>query len=67
LLNIPTLPARYRKEKNTIIDIVEEDGRSLGGMITILTKAVKGLNEKIEALQVENHTLKTEIAALKGQ
>lgn len=67
MLNIPTLPARYRKEKNTIIDIVEEDGRSLGGMITILTKAVKGLNEKIEALQVENHTLKTEIAALKGQ
>ena len=47
------------------LNIVEEEGRSLGGMITVLTEAVKGLNEKIEALQAENLTLKAEIAALK--
>jgi len=49
------------------IEIVEEDGRSLGGMITVLTEAVKGLNEKIETLQAENQTLQAEIAALKAQ
>jgi hypothetical protein len=49
------------------VSIVEEEGRSLGGMITVLTEAVKGLNEKIEALQAENQTLKAEIAALKAQ
>jgi len=45
----------------------EEEGRSLGGMITVLTEAVKGLNEKVESLQAENQTLKAEIAALKAQ
>ncbi|MBN2271797.1 MAG: hypothetical protein JXN61_14355, partial [Sedimentisphaerales bacterium] len=49
------------------INIVEEEGRSLGGMITVLTEAVKGLNEKVEAVQAENETLKAEIAALKAQ
>jgi hypothetical protein len=48
-------------------DHVEEQGRSLGGMITVLTEAVKGLNEKIEALEVENQILKAEIAALKAE
>ena len=43
---------------------VEEEGRSLGAMITVLTEAVKGLNEKIEALQAENQLFKTEFAAL---
>ena len=61
----PTGKALEREEYD--IDIVEEDGRSLGGMITVLTEAVKGLNEKIETLQVENQTLKAEIAALKAQ
>ena len=42
------------------LNIVEEEGRSLGGMITVLTEAVKGLNEKVEALEAE-------IAALKAQ
>jgi len=49
------------------LNIVEEEGRSLGGMITVLTEAVKGLNEKIEVLQAENLTLKAEIAGLKAQ
>jgi len=49
------------------VSIVEEEGRSLGGMITVLTEAVKGLNEKIETLQTENQTLKAQIAALKAQ
>jgi len=48
------------------VSIVEEEGRSLGGMITVLTEAVKGLNEKLEALAAENQVLKTEIAALKA-
>jgi len=48
------------EEEQYDIKIVEEDGRSLGGMITVLTEAVKGLNEKIE-------TLEAEIAALKAQ
>ena len=43
----------------------EEEGRSLGGMITVLTEAAKGLNEKIEALQAENQTLKAELAQIK--
>jgi len=47
--------------------VVEEDARSLGAMITVLTEAVKGLNEKIEALQAENQLLKSEVAALKLQ
>ncbi len=46
--------------------VVEEEGRSLGGMITVLTEAVKGLNEKLEALAAENQVLKAEIAALKA-
>jgi len=61
----PTGKVREREEYD--IAIVEEDGRSLGGMITVLTEAVKGLNEKVEALQAENQALKTEIAALKTQ
>jgi hypothetical protein len=44
-----------------------EKDRRLGGMITVLTEAVKGLNEKIEALEVENQILKAEIAALKAE
>jgi len=48
------------------VAIVEEEGRSLGGMITVLTEAVKGLNEKVEALAAENQALKAEIAALKA-
>jgi hypothetical protein len=46
--------------------VVEEEGQSLGAMITVLTEAVKGLNEKIEALKAENQVLKAEIAALKA-
>ena len=49
------------------INIVEEEGRSLGGMITVLTEAVKGLNEKFETLQAENQTLRTQIAVLNAQ
>jgi hypothetical protein len=48
------------------VSVVEEEGRSLGGMITVLTEAVKGLNEKVEALAAENQVLKAEIAALKA-
>ena len=48
-------------------EIVEEEGRSLGGMITVLTEAVKGLNERVVALEAENQTLKTEVAVLKAQ
>ena len=48
------------------VSIVEEEGRSLGGMITVLTEAVKGLNEKLEALAAENQALKAEVAALKA-
>jgi hypothetical protein len=48
------------------VSIVEEEGRSLGGMITVLTEAVKGLNEKLEALAAENQSLKAEVAALKA-
>ncbi|MBN2272416.1 MAG: hypothetical protein JXN61_17525 [Sedimentisphaerales bacterium] len=44
-----------------------ESGCTMGVMITVLTEAVKGLNEKIEALQAENQTFKAEIAALKAQ
>ena len=61
----PTGKVREREEYD--IEIVEEEGRSLGGMITVLTEAVKGLNEKVETLQAENQTLKAEIAALKAQ
>jgi hypothetical protein len=61
----PTGKVREREQYD--INIVEEEGRSLGGMITVLTEAVKGLNEKIEALQAENEVLKVEIAALKAQ
>ena len=55
------------QEEQYDVRTVAEDGRSLGAMITVLTEAVKGLNEKIEALQAENQILKTEIAALKSQ
>jgi hypothetical protein len=48
------------------VSTVEEEGRSLGGMITVLTEAVKGLNEKVEALAAENQALKAEITALKA-
>jgi len=44
--------------------VLEEEGRNLGAMITVLTEAVKGLNEKLEALAAENQILKAEIAAL---
>ncbi|MBL7154085.1 MAG: hypothetical protein ISS79_10225 [Phycisphaerae bacterium] len=43
---------------------VEEEGRSLGAMITVLTEAVKGLNEKFETLQAENETLKARLQVL---
>jgi len=33
-------------------------------MITVLTEAVKGLNEKIERVEAENQILKAEIASL---
>jgi len=46
--------------------VVEEEGRNLGAMITVLTEAVKGLNEKLVALEAENQSLKAEIAALKA-
>ena len=49
------------------IHIVEEEGRSLGGMITVLTEAVKGLNEKFEALEAQSQILKAQIAELKAQ
>jgi len=55
------------QEQQYDVRTVEEEGRSLGAMITVLTEAVKGLNEKVEALKVENQILKTEIAALKAQ
>ena len=58
---------KIREREQYDINIVEEEGRSLGGMITVLTEAVKGLNEKVEALQAENQTLKAEIAALKAR
>jgi len=61
----PTGKVLEREEYD--INIVEEEGRSLGGMITVLTEAVKGLNEKIEAIEAENQILKTEITALKAQ
>jgi len=54
------------KDEQYDMNVVEEEGRSLGGMITVLTEAVKGLNEKIEALAAENQVLKAEIAALKA-
>lgn len=54
------------KDERYELNVVEEEGRSLGGMITVLTEAVKGLNEKIEALAAENQSLKAEIAALKA-
>lgn len=53
------------KDEQYDVNVVEEEGRSLGGMITVLTEAVKGLNEKVEALAAENQVLKAEIAALK--
>jgi len=46
--------------------VVEEEGRNLGAMVTVLTEAVKGLNEKVEALAAENQVLKAEVAALKA-
>lgn len=49
------------------IEIVEEEGRNLGGMITVLTEAVKGLNDRIVALEAENQSLKVEVAAFKSQ
>jgi hypothetical protein len=54
------------KDEQYDMNVVEEEGRSLGGMITVLTEAVKGLNEKLEALAAENQILKAEIAALKA-
>ena len=54
------------KDEQYDLNVVEEEGRSLGGMITVLTEAVKGLNGKLDALAAENQILKAEIAALKS-
>jgi len=42
------------------INIVEEDGRSLSGMVTVLAEAVKALHE-------ENQQLKADLTAIKAK
>jgi hypothetical protein len=49
------------------LNIVEEEGRSLSGMVTVTVEAIKCLSDKIETLEAENQMLKAELAAIKAK